>query len=158
MYQTPSMNSFPISFSMSDELKSVLTTSVATSKFMLANTKFDFGKRVEQYEITSLSDLTAFELRIKETDKNEPFELSQNDILTFYSSLILSLKCFLTSAGEDFKQLMIKHNKTSEKRFEETKQTYLSLAARFVKGIQNDFTENKAFQDLLVKLENARII
>lgn len=147
----------PMVILMSEELRSLLSTAISTTKFLIANEKFVMGKKAIEHELLSKNDLLAFENRVKQCEKDGDFELGIEDILLFYTCLELSIKCFLSDAGEEFKQLSVKHNHSTPEQFDQVKKFYLILAGRFIEGMRNDFKENATFKTHLKKLEAASI-
>lgn len=151
-------NSFPYTLIMSEELRSLLVTSLSTAKFMVANPKYSIGKKLEQHEVLDPSELSLLETRVKDTAKETEFELSERDLLVFYTALEVSIKCFLSdTASNELKQITIKHNDSTPEQFDTVRKFYLMLAGRFIEGIRNDFKSNKAFQEHLKKLETAAV-
>lgn len=150
-------SSLPLVITMSEELRSLFSTAASTTKFLIANDKYAIGKKALQQELLTKSELQAFEKRIKECETDGDFPLDINDILLFYTCLELSIKCFLSEAGEEFKQLSIKHGSSTPEQFDTVKKFYMLLAGRFIEGMRNDFKGNAAFQAHLKKLEAAAI-
>lgn len=143
---------------MSPELRSLLITSLSTAKFMVANTKFPIGKKLVDHEVLTQDDLLIFEERVKKCKVDGDFELSQEDLLLFYTALEVSIKCFLSEeATKELKQISIKHNNSTPEQFDTIRKFYLTLAGRFIEGIRNDYRNNKAFQQHLAKLEAASV-
>lgn len=113
---------------------------------------------MEQHEVLTTAELDAFETRVKNTTKDDDFELSEQDLLVFYTALEISIKCFLSEAAStELKQISIKHNNSTPEQFDTVRKFYLVLAGRFIEGIRNDFKSSKAFQDHLKKLETAAV-
>ncbi len=151
-------NSFPYTLLMSDELRSLLVTSLSTAKFMVINPKFSYGQKLKQYEVLTAEELEIFEKRVKNTAKDAEFELSEHDLLIFYTALEVSIKCFLSdAASNELKQITIKHNNSTPEQFDEVRKFYMILAGRFIEGIRNDFKDNKTFKEHLKKLEIAAL-
>ncbi len=142
-----------IEISVSAELKLFIKSIAASFQFIFYQDKYDLTRRADMLEIIERSEVAEFALKIEQTEIDSRIELSRNEVYLFYTLMEIVCRSFLTEIADDFKLMALKHNKISEERYLEVRNTELKIAQTLIQQIKKDFSGEEDFEELLEKID-----
>lgn len=142
-----------IEISVSAELKLFIKSIAASFQFIFYQDKYDLQRKAEMLEIIERSEVAEFAAKIERTEANAKIRLSRAEVYLFYTLMEIVCRSFLTEIADDFKEMALKHNKISEERYLEVRNTELKIAQALIQQIKKDFSGEEDFEELLEKIE-----
>ena len=104
-------------------------------------------------EIIERSDVAEFAAKVERTEVNSKIQLSREEVYLFYTLMDIVCRSFLTEIADDFKVMALRHNKITEERYLEVRNTELKIAQALIQQIKKDFKGEDDFEELLEKME-----
>ena len=142
-----------IEISVGTELKLFIKSISASFQFIFYQDKYDLTRRVDMLEIIERSEVAEFASKIEHTAVDSKIQLSRVEVYLLYSLMEVVCRSFLTEIADDFKAMALKHNKISEERYLEVRNTELKIAQALIQQIKKDFAGEVNFEELLDKIE-----
>lgn len=142
-----------IEISVSEELKLFIKSIAASFQFIFYQDKYDLQRRAEMLEIIERSEVAEFAAKIERTEVNSKIQLSRAEVYLFYTLMEIVCRSFLTEIADDFKAMALRHNKVTEERYLEVRNTELKIAQALIQQIKKDFSGEEDFEELLEKIE-----
>ena len=142
-----------IEISMSTELKLFIKSIAASFQFIFNQNKYDLQRRADVLEIIERSDVAEFAAKVERTEVNSKIQLSREEVYLFYTLMDIVCRSFLTEIADDFKVMALRHNKITEERYLEVRNTELKIAQALIQQIKKDFKGEDDFEELLEKME-----
>ncbi len=142
-----------IEISVSTELKLFIKSIAASFQFIFNQNKYDLQKRADILEIIERSEVVEFATKIEATAVNAKIELSRAEVYMFYTLMEIVCRSFLTEIADDFKAMALKHNKITEERYLEVRNTELKIAQALIQQLKMDFAGEEDFEELLERID-----
>lgn len=142
-----------IEISVSTELKLFIKSIAASFQFIFYQDKYDLTRRADMLEIIERSEVAEFASKIEHTAVDSKIQLSRGEVYLFYTLMEIVCRSFLTEIADDFKAMALKHNKITEERYLEVRNTELKIAQALIQQIKKDFASEENFEDLLEKID-----
>ena len=130
-----------IEITISVELKLFVKSITASFHFIFHQTNYDFSQRVEMLELLDNTEVGQFASKIEQAPINSYLSLSRNEVYLLYTIMEVVCRSFLTEIADDFKTMALKHNKVTEEKYNEVRNTELKnlLWGRFIEFNRNAF-------------------
>ena len=142
-----------IEISMSTELKLFIKSIAASFQFIFYQNKYDLQRRADVLEIIERSEVAEFATKVERTEVNSKIQLSREEVYLFYTLMEIVCRSFLTEIADDFKAMALRHNKITEERYLEVRNTELKIAQALIQQIKKDFKGENDFEELLEKID-----
>ena len=142
-----------IEISVSTELKLFIKSIAASFQFIFSQNKYDLQRRADVIEIIERSEVAEFATKVERTEVNSKIQLSRAEVYLFYTLMDIVCRSFLTEIADDFKAMALKHNKITEERYLEVRNTELKIAQALIQQIKKDFAGEDDFEELLERIE-----
>lgn len=151
MLKMQSKESIEISIGL--ELKLFIKSITASFNFIFYQDKYDFARRVDMLELLDKTEVGLFAVKIEQSAVNSMLTLSRDEVYLLYTIMEIVCRSFLTEIADDFKAMALKHNKVTEEKYNEVRNTELKIAQVLIQQIKKDFAGEPRFEDLLEKIE-----
>ena len=142
-----------IDITVSKELKLFVRSMAASYHFIFQQQKYDLVMRADMIELVELEQVADLAIRFANTPENSKLVLSRKELYLFYSMMELVCRSFLCEIGDDYKEITMKLNKVDEDKYNEVRNTELSIAQALIQQIKNDFSADPEFDEMLEKFE-----
>ncbi len=142
-----------IEITVGEELKLFVKSITASFSFIFYQNKYEFAQRVEMLELVDKTEVMQFAVRIEQIDVGSKVVLSRKEVYLFYTVMEIVCRSFLTEIADDFKAMALKHNKVTEERYNEVRNTELKIAQVLIKQIKEDFINEPGFEELLEEID-----
>lgn len=142
-----------IEITVSEELKLFIKSIAASFQFIFYQDKYDLQRKSEMLELIERTEVAEFAAKIERTPANSRLKLLRSEVYLFYTLMEIVCRSFLTGIADDFKSMALKHNKISEERYLEVRNTELKIAQALIQQIKKDFKGEEDFEELLEKIE-----
>jgi hypothetical protein len=138
-----------IEITVGAELKLFVRSITASYSFIFYQDKYDFARKVEMLELLEKKDVLHFASKIEDTPVGSTLILTRKEVYLFYTIMEVVCRSFLTDIADDFKEMALKHNKVTEKKYNEVRNTELKIAQVLIQQIKVDFANEPGFEELL---------
>ena len=142
-----------IDITVSKELKFFVRSMAASYRFIFQQQKYDLVKRADMIELVELELVAELAIRFATIPENSKLVLSRRELYLFYSMMELVCRSFLCEIGDDYKEIAMKLNKVDEAKYNEVRNTELSIAQALIQQIKKDFSADPEFDEMLEKFE-----
>ena len=151
MVSLQSKESIEISIGM--ELKLFIKSITASFNYIFYQDKYEFARRVDMLELLDKTEVGQFAVKIEMAPVNSMITLSREEVYLLYTVMEVVCRSFLTEIADDFKVMALKHNKVTEEKYNEVRNTELKIAQVLIQQIKKDFSNEPQFEELLEKIE-----
>ena len=135
------------------ELKLFIKSITASFHFIFYQDKYDFARRVDMLELLDKTEVGMFAIKIEQAPENGSLTLSREEVYLLYTIMEVVCRSFLTEIADDFKAMALKHNKVSEEKYNDVRNTELKIAQVLIQQIKKDFSGEPRFEELLEKID-----
>lgn len=142
-----------IEITVGAELKLFIKSITASFSFIFLQDKYDFARRVDMLELVDKTEVMQFAAKIEQAEEGSALTLSRKEVYLFYTVMEIVCRSFLTEIADDFKAMALKHNKVTEERYNEVRNTELKIAQVLIQQIKKDFANEPGFEDLLEEID-----
>ena len=142
-----------IEISIGLELKLFIKSITASFNYIFYQDKYDFARRVDMLELLDKTEVGQFAVKIEMAPVNGMLTLSRGEVYLLYTIMEVVCRSFLTEIADDFKAMALKHNKVTEEKYNEVRNTELKIAQVLIQQIKKDFSNEPQFEELLEKIE-----
>ena len=142
-----------IEITISIELKLFVKSITASFNFIIHQTNFEFTQRVDMLELLENTEVGQFAAKIEQAPVDSLLTLSRDEVYLLYTTMEIVCRSFLTEIADDFKAMALKHNKVSEEKYNEVRNTELKIAQVLIQQIKKDFANEPQFEELLEKID-----
>ena len=142
-----------IEISIGLELKLFIKSITASFNYIFYQDKYDFARRVDMLELLDKTEVGQFAVKIEMAPVNSMLTLSRGEVYLLYTVMEVVCRSFLTEIADDFKAMALKHNKVTEEKYNEVRNTELKIAQVLIQQIKKDFSIEPQFEELLEKIE-----
>ena len=151
MVSLQSKESIEISIGM--ELKLFIKSITASFNYIFYQDKYEFARRVDMLELLDKTEVGQFAVKIEMAPVNSMITLSREEVYLLYTVMEVVCRSFLTEIADDFKVMALKHNKVTEEKYNEVRNTELKIAQVLIQQIKKDFSDEPRFEEILEKIE-----
>jgi hypothetical protein len=127
--------------------RTLLVSAISTVKFTLLHENHPLEDAIYENDLINQEQLTGLYQRIKNTDDNEEMEFSLDDEILIYTVLDITCKTFLTSIGDDFKEMNHDLIEASGEDYAEVRNALLKGCRFVMEGMRESLSGNKKFME-----------
>jgi hypothetical protein len=142
-----------IEITIGEELKLFVKSITASYSFIFMQDKYDFARRVDMLELLDKTEVMQFAIKIEQAPIGSTLILSRKEVYLFYTVMEVVCRSFLTEIADDFKEMALRHNKVTEERYNEVRNTELKIAQVLIQQIKKDFANEPGFEELLEEID-----
>jgi hypothetical protein len=142
-----------IEISIGTELKLFIKSITASFNYIFFQDKYDFARRVDMLELLDKTEVGQFAAKIEMAPVNSMLTLSREEVYLLYTVMEVVCRSFLTEIADDFKAMALRHNKVTEEKYNEVRNTELKIAQVLIQQIKKDFSSEPGFEEILEKIE-----
>lgn len=142
-----------IEITVGEELKLFIKSITASFSFIFYKDRYDFARRVEMLELLDKTEVMQFANKIEEAETGSTILLTRKEVYLFYTVMEVVCRSFLTDIADDFKAMALKHNKVTEEKYNEVRNTELKIAQVLIQQIKTDFANEPGFEELLEEID-----
>ena len=142
-----------IEITVGEELKLFIKSITASFSIIFYKDRYDFARRVEMLELLDKTEVMQFANKIEAAETGSTILLTRKEVYLFYTVMEVVCRSFLTDIADDFKEMALKHNKVTEEKYNEVRNTELKIAQVLIRQIKTDFANEPGFEELLEEID-----
>lgn len=142
-----------IEITVSKELKLFVRSMSASYRFISQQMQFDLIRRADMLELIEPEGVSELAVKFANLPDGQKMILTRKELYLFYSMMELVCRSFLCELGDQYKAIAMRLNKVSERKYNEVRNTELSIAQALIQNIRKDFSDDPEFDELVEKLE-----
>ncbi len=142
-----------IDITASKELKLFVRSMASTYQFIYKQDKFDLVQRADMLELVDCEAVGQIALNFANVQEGSKMTLTRKELYQFYLMMELVCRSFLTDIGDVYKDIAMRLNKVTEKKYNEVRSMELSIAQTLIQKIKTDFASDPEFEEMLDLLE-----
>lgn len=141
-----------IPITASKELKLFVRSMAASYQFIARQEQYDLVSRAQMLDLIETQPIADLASRFAAVQDNTRLMLTRKEVYDLYQMMDIVCRSFLCEIGDDYKTIAMKANKVNEERYNEVRNTELSIAQALLQQIRTDLNDDPEFEELVERL------